>query len=206
MGAADVVGITLVAGAVVFLVGAGGWRLVFDAGPAAALPRIHAEPRRWRWIHGWMIPAMFLTSAGLLAVPRVIGNGVAVVLATMAGIAYALGAVCWIVSLLFRLTVVPWAAGRTVADGAPPDGFLALDRWSASLYEAHMLSAYAASAVLGAAVLAGGELAPWLGWLGIGWGLTFLGGLLAAKGESPFNPPFWAHTYTAAVGVALLVA
>jgi hypothetical protein len=65
-----------------------------------------------------------------------------------------LGAVCWITSLVFRLTVVPWAADRTVADGRVPEPFPALDAWAGSLYVVHMASAYVSFALLGLAVLA----------------------------------------------------
>jgi hypothetical protein len=205
MDASTLVGIVLVAGLVVFGVGAGGWRLAFEAPPHQALPRIHAEPRRWTWIHAWMVPAMFVTAAGVAGLPRVVAGGAAATIATMAGVVYALGALCWIVSLVFRLTVVPWAAGRTVADGEPPAGFVAFNDWSGMLYVVHMLAAYAAFAIIGAAVLADGTLAAWLGWLGIGWGATFAGGFLVTRAEGPFNPPFWAHMYTATVGVVLLV-
>ena len=141
----EVVGVVLIAGAVVFLVGAGGWRLAYEQPLREALRVIHGDRRRRAWIHAWMIPAMFLTSAGLFGLVMVVGDGPAAVLVAMAATVFALGAVCWIASLAFRLTVVPWAAERTVADGEPPEGFAALDRWAGSLYVVHMASAYAAA-------------------------------------------------------------
>jgi hypothetical protein len=124
----------------------------------------------------------------------------------MSSIVYAMGAVCWVVALAFRLTVVVWAAEHAVEHGQPPDGFVALDRWAGSLYVVHMTSAYAAFALLGSATVLAGELPPWVGWLGVGWGLSFLAGFVATRFAGPFNPPFWAHTYTGLVGVALLVS
>ena len=123
----------------------------------------------------------------------------------MAATAYVLGAVCWLGSLAFRLTVVPRAAERAVTVGDVPDGFTAYDRWSGALYCVHMLTAYVASAVLGIAVLVSDDLPTWLGWTGLGWGLAFAAGLLATRFAGPFNPPFWAHLYTATVGVVLLL-
>jgi hypothetical protein len=87
-----------------------------------------------------------------------------------------------------------------------PAVFPPLDRWAGSLYAVHMASAYAASAVIGWAVLLAGELASWVGWLGIVGGLGFLAGFVATRFAGPFNPPFWAHTYTGALGVLLLLA
>ena len=149
---------------------------------------------------------MFATSAGLFGLVVVTGDGAAAALAAMAAVVFTVGAVCWIVSLAFRLTVVPWAAERTVADGDPPEGFAALDRWAGSLYVVHMASAYAAFTILGAAVLAAGWLPGWVGWLGVGWGLAFLAGFAGTPFAGPFNPPFWAHTYTALIGVLLLAS
>ena len=200
----ELVGIVLVAGLAVFLIGAGGWKLAYDQPLLEALPVIHVDRRRRAWIHLWMIPAMFLTSAGVLGLAAVAGDGVAVVLSVMAGVVYAIGAVCWVASLSFRLTVVPWAAEQTAERGVPPEGFAALDDWSGSLYSVHMVSAYVAFAILGAAVLAGGELPRWAGWVGIVGGLVLVSGFLATRREGPFNPPAWAHLYTGLLGVLLL--
>jgi hypothetical protein len=66
-----------------------------------------------------------------------------------------------------------------------------------------MASAYAAFAVLGAAVLAA-DGPSWLGWLGVGLGLVCLAGFVGTRFAGPFNPPILAHTYTAVLGVWLL--
>lgn len=202
----ELVGAVLVAGLVVFLVGAGGWRQAFQQPLPEALPAIHAQARRWTWIHRWMIPGVIVTTAGLFGLVAVVGDALAVVLSLLAAAVYALGAVCWIASLTFRLTVVPWAAGATVERGEIPDGFAAFDGWSGELYSVHMLTAYVAFAVLGAAVLADGTLPGWAGWVGIGGGLGFAAGFLATRRAGPFNPPAWAHLYTALLGVLLLVS
>jgi hypothetical protein len=206
MDASLLVGVTLIAGAVVFLIGAGAWRLGYDRPLLEALPLIHEDRGRRAWIHLWMIPAMFITSAGIAGLVVLAAEPLAAALVAMAAVIYALGAVCWIASLAFRLTVVPWAAERMVADGDPPDAFPALDRWAGSLYSVHMGSAYVAFALLGWAVLAEGDLPVWLGWLGVVWGVGFLAGFFATQREGPFNPPFWAHAYTALIGTLLLTA
>lgn len=202
----ELVGFVLVAGLVVFLIGAGGWRLAYEQPLKQALQVIHLDRRRRAWIHLWMIPALFLTSAGVLGLSVVAGEGIAVVLSLMAAVVYALGAVCWVASLAFRLTVVPWAAEQTVERVDVPESFAALDDWAESLYAVHMVSAYVAFAILGAAVLADGELARWVGWSGIVGGLAFAVGFLATRRAGPFNPPFWAHLYTGLLGVLLLTA
>lgn len=203
----DVVGLTLISGLIIFLVGAGAWRLQYEGPMPEVLRVIHGDRRRRAWIHLWMVPAMFVTTAGVGGYAAMTGTGsAAAVLAGMSSIVYALGAVCWVVSLAFRLTVVPWAAEHAVRHGAPPPAFVALDRWAGSLYALHMASAYAAFALIGSAALLAGDLPPWVGWLGIGWGSSFLTGLVATRFAGPFNPPFWAHAYTGVVGLALVVS
>lgn len=201
----DLIGWTLVAGMVVFLVGAAAWNLAYERPLREAMEVIHGERRRRAWIHLWMIPALFITSAGLAALPLALETDTSRVLGAMAATVYGLGAVCWIASLLFRLTVVPWAAEQTVVEGDLPAGFQALDAWAGSLYVAHMASAYVSFALLGGAVLTGELLPAWLGWIGVGMGVAFAAGFVATRFSGLFNPPFWAHTFTAAVGVGLLL-
>jgi hypothetical protein len=196
-----ITGIVLIAGLVVFLVGAVGWRLAYERPFAEAAPLIHADRRRRAWIHRWMLVAMFLTPAGLAGFATRSDVGP---VAAMAAAIYALGAVCFIVSLAFRLTVVPWAAERTVVDGGQPYGFAALNSWAGLLYVVHMAASYAAFAGLGIAVVQSATLPPWAGWLGIGWGVVFMAGFVVTRFAGPFNPPFWAHTFTALLGAVLL--
>lgn len=204
MGAVEIVGWGLIAGPVIFLVGAGGWRLAYEQPHAEALPVIHADRRRRAWIHLWMLVAMLVTPASLAALAVPMAPGSAVALTIIAAVVYLLGAGCWIVSLVFRLTVVPWAAAEIVSQGRVPPTFVPLDAWAGALYVMHMASAYLAFALLGAAVLASEVLPPWLGWLGVGWGLVFLVGFVLTRFAGLFNPPFWAHLYPAVVGVTLL--
>lgn len=205
MDAPVLVGGVLVAGLVIFLVGAFGWRLDYQRELPEALPIIHRDRRRRAWIHTWMITALVVTPAGLAATAVALNDPTATVLAAMATSIYVTGAVCWIVSLTFRLTVVAWAAEQTVTAGHVPDGFTAYDRWAGALYVVHMLTAYVSSAVLGIGVLASDALPMWLGWAGVVWGLSFAAGLVATRFAGAFNPPFFAHLYTAAVGVLLLL-
>lgn len=199
------VGGVLVAGLVVFAVGAARWRLEYERPFAESLPLIHPDRRRRSWIQTWMLVAMFITTAGVAGFTVVPDERDATLLAVMAAFVYALGALCMIVSLTFGLTVVPWAAERTVADGSPPDGYAAQHAWTGLLYVVHMAASYAAFALLGAAVLASDTLPPWSGWLGVGLGVGCLAGFVATRFAGPFNPPILAHTYTAVVGVLLLV-
>lgn len=205
MNDSSLVGGVLFAGLVIFLVGAVAWRLDYQRPLEESLPIISADRRRRAWIHTWMIAALVITPAGLAGLTVALTEPTAAVLSAMATAAYLCGAVGLIASLAFRLTVVPWAADRTVADGDPPDAFPAYDQWAGALYVVQMLTAYLASAVLGIAVLLTDALPAWLGYAGITWGLVFAAGFVTTRFAGPFNPPFWAHTYTGSIGLALLL-
>ena len=201
----DLVGGVLVAGFVVFLVGAALWRIDYERPPEESLPLIHADRRRRTWILVWMLVAMFITPAGVAGFAQLPDLDDVAPMAAMATVVYVLGAAAHIASVCFRLTVVPWAAERTVADGAPPDGFAPLTAWSGRFYVAHMVASYSAFVLLGATVVASDALDSWSGWVGIGLGAGCLAGFVATRFAGPFNPPFLAHTYTALLGVVLLV-
>ena len=201
---AFLIGGVLVAGLVIFLVGAVAWRLEYQRPLPESLPAIHRDRGRWAWIHTWMIVAMVVTPAGLVGLTLGLRESTATALAGMATADYVAGGVCWIVSLVFRLTVVPWAAEQASA-GRVPEGFAAYDRWAGALYVVHMLTAYVGSAVLGMALLSTDAVPAWLGWAGVIWGLGFVAGFVATRFAGPFNPPFWAHLYTGTVGLVLLL-
>ena len=120
-------GAMLVVGLAAFMVGAVRWRFAYEGPQDTALPAIHADRKRRAWFHSWMIAGLMIISAGLAGVATVVDAGAARTLAVMCATAYSVGAVCWVVSLAFGLTVVPWDAERAVADGRPPEAFAALD-------------------------------------------------------------------------------
>ena len=80
-----------------------------------------------------------------------------------------------------------------------------MNSWAGLLYVVHMAASYVTFVLLGLAVLQSDALPQWLGWLGVAWGSMFLAGFVATRFAGPFNPPFWAHTYTAVLGVLLLI-
>jgi hypothetical protein len=201
----SLIGFVLVAGLGLFLLGAAAWRLEYQRPLPESLPVVHQDRRRRAWIHTWMIATMFATPAGLAGLAASQEEPTATALAAMAAAVFTSGAVCLIVSLVFALTVVPWAAQRTVEVGEVPAGFAAYNRFAATLYIVHMLSAYVASALLGFAVLAADALPVWLGWAGVGWGLVLAAGLVVTRFAGPFNPPILAHVYPGVVGAVLLL-
>ena len=194
------VGWVLVAGFVAFMVGAGGWRVEYEQQMDRALPLMHADRGRLRWIHRWMVVAMFLTVAGL---------GGLVILADDAGVAvavtgYAVGALAWVGTLLFRLGVGEWAAEETDRSGAVPAIYPPMARSAGYGHFVHMTSAYASAILLGWS-LSGSDLIPgWLTWAGPIWGAVLLAMFLVPRTRFVAAPPFWAHVFTFAIGLSLL--
>jgi hypothetical protein len=199
------VGVALLVGLAAFMVGAVRWRIVYEGPPETALPAIHADRRRRAWIHSWMIAGLLVTSSGLAGLVTVVATGTPRAVASMSATAYGLGALCMVVSLAYRLAVVPWAAAHAGSDGRPPDGFVAWDAWAGTLYRIHMLTSYLTFALLGVSILNDTDLPTALGWLGLAWGLTFATGFaVPGRHQVAFFPPFWALTYPAVVGATLL--
>jgi hypothetical protein len=198
------VGIALAGGFFVFLIGAAAWRMAYQQPLISALPIIHADRRRRAWIHLWMMAGTIVTAAGLAGLASVDLTANASALTAMAFGVYGMGAMCMLVSLAFMLTVVPWAAGRTVEDGAPPEHFAAFDAWAGALYLVFMVASYTAFVLLGTALLGSTGLPRWLGWLGVGGGASLLLGFAITRFDGPFNPPILAHTYPAVVGAVLI--
>jgi hypothetical protein len=190
----------LIAGFVVFMAGAAGWKMTYQAPLAERLPVLHTDRSRLRWIHSSMLVAMVLTPAGVAAAAAVSGHP-----AAWAGaVAYGLGAVLWMQQLAFRLTVQERVAAA-VADGAPvPQWYLAIERWSALGHRVHMLASYASAVPLAWGLVAAELIPGWLGWAGAVWGVAWAAGYGYPRIRFVFEPPFWAHLFTFAVGIALL--
>lgn len=195
------VGWLLVSGFVTFMLGAGGWRAEYEQPLEESLPVMHADRRRMRWIHRWMVLALPLTVAGLGGLAHLANDPGAAVAAA----GYTAGAVLWIGSLVFRLSVGEWAAEQTAATGEVPDVYPALARWAGYGHLVHMVSAYATAIPLAWAAEGAGLISGWLAWAGSIWGLALLGLFAVPRTRFIASPPFWAHTFTFAVGLSMLL-
>lgn len=191
----------LVAGFVVFLAGAAGWKLEYEAPLAERLPHLHADRRRLRWIHRTMIVALVITPAGLGAVGSVADHPAV----WAAAVAYAVGGVLWVFNLMFRLTVQEWVAERVDGGEALPEMFAPLLNLAGLGYTVHMYVAYLCAVPLAWGLTERGLIPDWLGWTGAAWGVLFAAGFTFGRFRFVFSPPIWAHLYTLGVGIALLV-
>ena len=108
-------GSVLVAGLVIFLVGAAAWRLDYQRPLQESLPVIHTDRRRWTWIHTWMIAGLVVTPAGLAGLVVTLDEETAAVLAAMATAVYLVGAVLLVLALvvLRNKTATGKSAGST---------------------------------------------------------------------------------------------
>lgn len=192
---------TLVLGFVGFMVGAARWRIEYEQSPDRALPVMHADRFRLRWIHWWMVPSVVLTTAGLTGLAWLVSDPGA----ALAAGAYAVGAVLWVGALLFRLSVGEWAAEWTAERGEVPEVYEPLARWAGLGHAVHMVAAYLSAIPLAWAVEAAGLVPTWLAWAGSVWGLGLAALFLVPRTRFVAAPPFWAHVFTLAVGMSLLL-
>jgi hypothetical protein len=190
----------LIAGFVVFMAGASAWRLEFQLPVPERFPHVIAHRTRLRWIHSTMLAAMVLTPAGLAAAASVSGEPVA----WAGAAAYGIGALPWIGHLAFRLTVPDRVAEGVAGGSAVPDWYEPLEAWVGLGHRFHMIVSYATALPLAWALQNAGLIPGWLGWAGGVWGLVWLIGLAVPRTRFAFEPPFWAHVFTFAVGIALL--
>jgi hypothetical protein len=196
----DVAGWLLIAGFAIFMAGAVGWRLEFQAPLPERFVHLAAHRGRIRWIHRTMTVAMVVTPAGLFATASVAQEP----LVWAAAAAYAIGALPWIGHLVFRLTVSERVAADVASGASVPDWFAPLEAWMGVGHRIHMLVAYA-SAVALAWGLHGTDLVPdWLAWAGGVWGALWFAASFVPRIRFAFDPPFWAHLFTFAIGVALV--
>jgi len=198
-----VAGWLLVIGSVTFGIGAGDPYLVraWTAPHETFLTIVARHPVAWRATHVLFIGGTVLTAAGLAVLPSLLPDGWPRELALAGAAGFAIAAVLWIVSLVYRLVVTPSTARSLIESGALDPSVTALDRLNGGLFMAFIVIALAGLAAIGVATTAGGPIpAP------LGWGSAALSGLLIAglmlTGDMP---PFTIYLAPLAFGIALLV-
>ena len=198
------VGGLLIGGFVLFLIGAAFWKSDYQRPLPEALLAIAQSPRRWRWIHIWMIGGVIISIAGLGALARIFAASGELVYSTVGFVLFAVGGTVWLVAAAWRVSSLASAARETEQTGAVPPGTQGWSDWFGALHSVHLLTAYVSWAFLGSAVVSSELVADWIGWLGAGLGVAGAAGYTALKG-GPFAPPILAHLYPFILGIALLV-
>ena len=192
--------ILLLLGGVVFIIGAFSppWEQWYS--PLKRSLQVIGEHRAaWYWIHACFVIGVVLTILGIVsyAHARATTGGNSLLPALVAA-AYVTGAVLWLASIAFRLTVQVWAAGEVLTSGTIPDAYLPWHRFSGALFALYMALAYLACAGLGWDVLRTGLVARWAGWFSVVFGLS-AGAIVGG------NIPFFVHVPFIVVSVLLLL-
>jgi len=203
MDAAHVAGWLLVVGPVIFGIGAGDPYLVraWTAQQETFLAIVDRHPMAWRATHVLFIGGTVLTVAGLAVLPNLLLEGWPHALALAGAAAFAIAAILWIVSLVYRLVVTPSTARVFIGSGAPDAPVTELDRLNGGLFKAFIVIAVAALAAIGVATTAGGPIPAPLGWGSAALSGLLIGGLMLTGAL----PPFTVYVAPLAFGIALLL-
>ena len=198
-------GWALIAGPVLFMLGAALWDpRLFQGELDAVIHNIATRRGRWAWIHAWMTVGLVATTCGI-----------AVWLSAQAS--WPVTATSWITMLLFLFGTAAFLAGMAVrhgVDGAAADAVSAGDPlpaglrlWQAFLGTIHSLYIYLANAAaiaLGVSAMLSDSRLTVIGWVGIVAGVAFAVGYRLRPAY--FAPPFIPTVYPAVLGIAVLVA
>jgi hypothetical protein len=201
--AAQVAGWLLVVGSVTFGIGAGDPYLVraWTAPHETFLAIVARHPVAWRNTHVLFIGGTVLTTAGLAILPSLLPDGWPRALGLAGAAAFAIAAVLWIVSLVYRLVVTPGTARGSAVTGTLDPSVTALDQLNGGLFKAFIVIALTGLAAIGVATTAGGPIPAPLGWGAAALSGLLVGGLLLT-GDMP---PFTVYLAPLAFGIALLV-
>jgi hypothetical protein len=198
------VGATLTAGGTAVLIAAFLPALypVWMARGVHTLALIGQHRSAWQ-LANWLFAAgAALTLAGLAALTAVVGRqpGAGALPTTALGL-MVLASTLWTANLAFRLTVTVHAVDAVSAGHPVPDWYEPVNNWVGALWYAAALSGAAATIGYGLAVVGGGVLPGWTGWLAIAVGVFMLG-LFAVTRDVP---PVLLYLAPTAFGITALI-
>ena len=198
-------GILLIAGWIIFWTGASAWFT-----PPYRQPQLHefleiidTNRTAWYWINGCLLVGVTLTVLGFGAFTSSLRGAGDRLLSELGLVAYVFGALLWIISLAFRLTVEVWAAQETGQSGVIPVGFEAWRQWAVLLFGIYMVLGYFSVAAYGGALQGTGLLARWLAWTAVVFGLAGALGVLVRFRF--FERPLMIHLVPGVIGIFLLL-
>jgi hypothetical protein len=202
--ASHLAGWLLVVGPVMFGIAAGNPYLVraWTAPRETFLAIVAGHPAAWRFSHVLFMSGSVITAAGLAALVVIVPDGWPRSLAVAGALAFAIGTVLWVISLIYRMAVVPGSARAFVDNGLLDPRGVDLDLLNGGLFAAFIIIAFAGLAAIGIAITAGGPIPAPLGWGAAAFSGLCLAGLVLA-GDMP---PFTVYLAPLAFGTALLVA
>jgi len=187
-------GMLLVIGSAVVWIGA-------DTFPGVELESIHVRNADHLFTTGSFFLGSVITLAGFTILTTLLRQSGQPVLADLGFVAFLSGFTFWSIHLAFRAVVMVSAAKELSAAGTAPVWYGSWRPWAGVMYGLYMAMAFLSIAAYGGAMLHGG-------WVGKGWGRTFVAfGLIAAVGfltvglfDMPLVPQFGPF----AMGIILL--
>jgi len=173
---------------------------IWTGSPDVALPLIARHSTIWRLANIGFVVATVLSAAGLFVLSSSLGaNGEG--LARAAAVAYAMAGTAWLVTLSIRLGITPGVAARYVADATLDPAFAPLAGLGGVLFAAFILVGTSSLVALGAAVVLGGVLPAWTGWVILALSVAILGGYLLTGDTLPA----FVYLPTIMLGIVLLL-
>ncbi len=200
---ADIAGWALVAGPVLFLIGAGAWNpRLFQGELDTVIRNVSTRRFRWAWIHAWMAAGTAGTTAGILVWHSVQASWPPTVLAAISTLLFLFGTAAFLVGIAVRHGVDGAAASAVSAGTATPAGLETWQAFLAPLHSTYIYFANASAIALGVSAMCADPRLVGVGWAGVVLGALFMVGYLVAT--SWFAPPFIPTVYPLVLGIAVL--
>ena len=175
--------------------------IIFGQPPHEWLRLVHEHPRPWFWATFSFIGAILVTLFGLGLLANLLRAAGDPGFADVGLLAFAVGAVLWVIHLAERLTVHPWAGRELKATGVIPDVYTALSTWTWALFVIFTILAFGGMMAFGGAILATSVLPQWLGWATIIYSAAGLVILAITRDALPIMH----HLMPFVIGIVLLL-
>jgi hypothetical protein len=132
---------------------------------------IVAHPGGWAFTTTAFIVSLVMCIAGLAIFSEYFLAGDAQFLGKTGFYVYLTGALLWIITMGFRLSVIPLGAEILVENGALPEYLTPLSQWETALFDIFNTAAFLASSIFGLALLKSRDFSNWLGGVAVAYGI-----------------------------------
>ncbi len=174
---------------------------IYSLLPRQWLRVIFDHPLLWQWANMLFISGVVVTIVGLVMLTSLLRDAGERAFSQLGLVAFVFGAVLWVITLAFRLSVDPWAAQEMARTAVLPDFYVPLTLWAHALFVIYTVLAFLALAAYGGAVLSTHILPQWMGWLALVYSLAGLG-LFAYAHDVP---PLLHYLPPTVIGILLLL-
>ncbi|HLF20578.1 MAG TPA: hypothetical protein VI704_07295 [Bacteroidota bacterium] len=156
----------------------------------------------WYWIHTCFVIGVLLTVAGCQLLDTALYQSGERMFSRLGSSSYFFGALLWIASIAFRVTVDLSAGKMTVETGVMPAWIEPLHQWSGLLFAVYMMLAYLSIASFGQSLLSTAVIAGWVAWMCVIFGIAGAIGFIV---RFPlFAPPLMVHLPLGVLGIYLV--